>query len=81
MHALILFAVLNSAVSIPPIRYFQPYPHVKCPPGYSLWWPEGKEFDNDKYAECIQAAPVKPMNTAKTLNTHHKKVERQIAQR
>jgi hypothetical protein len=54
MPALILFAVLHGFVSIPPIRVFQPYPDVKCPKGYSVWWPAGKEFDNDRYAECIQ---------------------------
>jgi len=54
MNTLILFAVLHSVVSISPIRVFQPYPDVKCPRGYSIWWPQGKEFDNDKYAECIK---------------------------
>jgi hypothetical protein len=54
MHALVLFAVLHGVVSIAPIRVFQPYPDVKCPHGYSLWWPAGKEFDNDRYAQCIK---------------------------
>jgi hypothetical protein len=54
MHALILFAVLHGVISIAPIREFRPYPAVKCPRGYSLWWPAGKEFDNDKYAECVK---------------------------
>jgi hypothetical protein len=54
MHTLVLFAVLHGVVSIAPIRTFQPYPGVKCPRGYSLWWPAGKEFDNDRYAQCIQ---------------------------
>jgi hypothetical protein len=54
MHTLVLFAVLHGVVSIPPIRIFQPYPDVKCPRGYSLWWPAGKEFDNDRYAQCIK---------------------------
>jgi hypothetical protein len=61
MHTLILLAVLHGVVSIPPIRIFQPYPDVKCPRGYSIWWPAGKEFDNDRYAQCIQliATPSK----------------------
>jgi len=54
MHTLVLVAVLHGVISISPIREFRPYPSVKCPPGYSLWWPGGKEFDNDKYAECIK---------------------------
>lgn len=58
MKAVILLAVLHGVVSIPPIRVFQPYPYVKCPRGYSVWWPAGKEFDNDRYAEC-----VKPIRT------------------
>jgi hypothetical protein len=60
MSALILVAVLHGFISIPPIHVFQPYPDVKCPRGYSVWWPAGKEFDNDRYAECIKpiARPV-----------------------
>ena len=60
MHAVILFAVLQGYISIPPIRVFQPYHDVKCPHGYSIWWPAGKEFDDDRYAECIKpvAKPV-----------------------
>jgi hypothetical protein len=54
MHALVLVAVLQGVISIAPIRVFQPYPSVKCPKGYSLWWPAGKEFNNDAYAECVQ---------------------------
>jgi hypothetical protein len=54
MHTLILFAVLHNVISISLIREFRPYPSVKCPRGYSLWWPSGKEFDNDKYAQCIK---------------------------
>ena len=54
MHTLILLAVLHGYVSIPPIRVFQPFPDVKCPSGYSIWWPHGREFDNDRYAECIK---------------------------
>jgi hypothetical protein len=50
----ILLAVLHGYVSIPPIRTFQPFPDVKCPSGYSLWWPQGKEFENDRFAECIK---------------------------
>jgi len=54
MHTLILLAVLHAVVSISPVRVFEPYPDVKCPRGYEVWWPGGKEFDNDKYAECIK---------------------------
>jgi len=54
MRTLVLVAVLHGVISISPIREFCPYPSVKCPPGYSLWWPSGKEFDNDKYAECLK---------------------------
>ncbi len=66
MKTVILLAVLQGVVSIPPIRVFQPYPSVKCPHGYLIWWPSGKEFDNDRYAEC-----VKPLHTqaAKSKNT------------
>jgi hypothetical protein len=47
-------AVLHGVVSIAPIRTFQPYPSVRCPKGYSLWWPAGKEFENDRFAQCVQ---------------------------
>jgi len=70
MHALILIAVLNGYVSIPPIRTFQPYPDVKCPAGYSIWWPQGKEFNNDQYAQCIK--PVKA-RAQKTINVNLKR--------
>jgi hypothetical protein len=40
--------------SIPPIRVYLPRPKLVCPAGYSIWWPEGKEFENDRYAECVQ---------------------------
>jgi hypothetical protein len=61
MHTVILLAVLHGYVSIPPIRTFQPYPDVECPLGYSVWWPPGKEFDNDRFAQCI-----KPINSGNT---------------
>jgi len=61
MHTVILLAVLHGYVSIPPIRTFQPYPDVKCPSGYSVWWPQGKEFENDRFAECI-----KPIRTERS---------------
>jgi hypothetical protein len=65
MTTLILFAALQGYISIPPIHVLQPYPDVKCPHGYSVWWPKGKEFDNDRYAECIKptARRVKPIVT------------------
>ena len=62
MHTVILLAVLHGYVSIPPIRTFQPFPDVKCPLGYSIWWPQGKEFDNDRFAECIK--PIKTERAA-----------------
>ena len=61
MSTVILLAVLHGVVSIPPIRVFQPYPNVKCPHGYSIWWPAGKEFQNDEYAECIK--PIRAQST------------------
>jgi hypothetical protein len=64
MHTLVLLAVLHGYVSIPPIRTFQPYPDVKCPAGYSVWWPQGKEFENDRYAECIK--PIRSMAARRT---------------
>ena len=54
MHALVLIAVLQGMISISPIRTLQPYPSVRCPKGYTLWWPAGKEFENDKFAQCVQ---------------------------
>jgi hypothetical protein len=54
MHVVIFLAALQGFISIPPIRVFQPYPDVRCPHGYSIWWPAGKEFENDRYAECIK---------------------------
>jgi hypothetical protein len=65
MHVLVLVAVLQGMISIAPIRMFQPYPSVKCPKGYTLWWPAGKEFENDRYAQCVQ--PV-----VKTAGRGHK---------
>ena len=78
MHALILFAVMHGVISISPIRIFQPFPTVKCPPGYALWWPSGKEFDNDKYAECIKpiaeqakiSKPIKQVSLRQTAERH-----------
>ena len=64
MNTLVLLAVLHGYVSIPPIRVFQPYPGVKCPSGYSIWWPEGKEFESDRYAECIK--PVRQQSTKRS---------------
>lgn len=61
MYSLILFAVLQGSVSIDPIHVFRPYPSVRCPKGYSLWWPAGREFDNDKYAQCVRPVVQKPV--------------------
>jgi hypothetical protein len=60
MNTLILLAVLQGAVAVPPIRVSDPYPGVKCPRGYSIWWPPGREFDDDKYAKCIKPIPKHP---------------------
>ena len=54
MTTLILIAALSGYISISPIHILQPYHDVKCPHGYSIWWPVGKEFDDDRYAECIK---------------------------
>jgi hypothetical protein len=71
MHSLVLIAVLQGVISIAPIRVFQPYPSVKCPKGYSVWWPPGKEFNNDAYAQCVQpiVKQAKRTNTAKKITT------------
>jgi hypothetical protein len=61
-------------VSMPPIRYFEPYPRVGCPKGYAVWWPANREFDNDKYAECVKyVAPAK----ASARKRPHKPAENQ----
>lgn len=73
MKTVILLAVLHGVVSIPPIRVFQPYPDVKCPRGYSIWWPSGKEFDNDRYAECI-----KPLHAQATKSTKSKTTMKEV---
>lgn len=57
MNTLILLAVLQGVVAVPPVRVFDPYPAVRCPRGYSVWWPAGKEFDDNKYAKCIKPIP------------------------
>ncbi len=75
MHTLVLFAVLHGVVSIPPIRVFQPYPDVKCPRGYSIWWPAGKEFDNDRYAQCVKVI-AKPAHKVTTNVSLRQKVAR-----
>jgi hypothetical protein len=79
MHALVLVAVLQGVISIAPIRVFQPHPYVKCPKGYSLWWPAGKEFNNDAYAECVQPivkqASVKPTKKITTDVSLREKVK------
>jgi len=68
MHTLILLAVLHGYVSIPPIRTFQPFPGVRCPAGYSIWWPQGKEFDNDRSAECIKPLGVQRTSVVKNAS-------------
>lgn len=78
MRTVILLAVLHGVVSIPPIRVFQPYPDVKCPRGYAIWWPSGKEFDNDRYAECIKplhAQTTKSNTTMKEVSLRQKNVQ------
>ena len=78
MRTAILLAVLHGVVSIPPIRVFQPYPDVKCPRGYAIWWPSGKEFDNDRYAECmkpVHARTTKSNTTMKEVSLRQKNVQ------
>ena len=84
MDLLALAAVLTVQVSIapvrhferdsmPPIRYFEPYPRVGCPKGYSVWWPANREFDNDKYAECVKyVAPAKAAARKQPRKPAHK---------
>ena len=72
MHTLVLFAVLHATVSISPIRVFQPYPDVRCPRGYSLWWPAGKEFDNDRYAQCVKFVGTPAKASAKSMQSGRK---------
>ena len=72
MKTLVLLAVLNGFVSIPPIRVFQPYPDVKCPKGYSIWWPEGKEFEQDKYAQCIKPIQNTRKKSITDVSLRHK---------
>jgi hypothetical protein len=79
MNTLILLAVLHSVVSISPIRVFQPYSDVKCPHGYSIWWPYGKEFDNDKYAECIKPIEGQRKKAIRDVGLRHKLERRSIA--
>jgi hypothetical protein len=67
MHTFVLWAVLHGVISISPIREFRPYPAVKCPKGYSLWWPAGKEFENDKYAECVKPVATQPTKASKII--------------
>jgi hypothetical protein len=67
MTTLVLFAVLHGVISISPIRVFRPYPTVKCPKGYQLWWPAGKEFQNDRYAECLQPVEQQAKSEHKTV--------------
>ena len=77
MNTLILLAVLHGYVSIPPIHVFQPYPDVKCPRGYSVWWPQGKEFENDKYAECIKPIGKRSAKTVTDVSLRRKEVGKQ----
>jgi hypothetical protein len=79
MNTFILLAVLHNVVSISPIRVFQPYPDVKCPHGYSIWWPHGKEFDNDKYAECIKPIEGQRKKVIRDVGLCHKLERRSIA--
>jgi hypothetical protein len=68
MHTLVLLAVLHGYISIPPIRTFQPFPDVKCPAGYLIWWPHGKEFDNDRFAECIKPLGAQRTSVVKNVS-------------
>jgi hypothetical protein len=79
MNTLIFFAVLHGAVSISPIRTFQPFPDVKCPPGYSMWWPAGKEFENDKYAQCVKPIEKQPAKATGAVSQRRKNARRSMA--
>ena len=48
MHTLVLIAVLHGVISISPIRVF------------SMEIETIKEFENDRYAECIKKVASKP---------------------
>lgn len=76
MHTLLLLAIFSGGVSMAPIREFQPYPHVKCPRGYSLWWPAGREFDNDRYAQCVKESATKSGKALKNASLRAKKNQR-----
>jgi len=52
------FICAAGQVSMPPIRVHRPTPTLICSAGYSIWWPEGKEFQNDRYAECVKYEPA-----------------------
>ena len=68
-------------VSMPPIRVHRPTPTLICSAGYSIWWPEGKEFQNDRYAECVKDEPAvgvsksTPVDMKKRNNAHSNRAE------
>ncbi|PYX80255.1 MAG: hypothetical protein DMG70_24345 [Acidobacteria bacterium] len=68
-------------VSMPPIRVHRPTPTLICSAGYSIWWPEGKEFQNDRYAECVKDEPAvgeskpTPVDMKKRNNPHSNRAE------
>ena len=45
--------VVKVLATVQPLRVYEPVAEMKCPNGYDLWWPYGKEFD-DQYAECVK---------------------------
>lgn len=49
---------------VQPVRVFEPVRELKCPAGYDLWWPYGKEF-NDRYAECVKYSTAERMRLEK----------------
>ena len=66
---------------MPPIRVHRPTPTLICSAGYSIWWPEGKEFQNDRYAECVKDEPAvgvsksTPVDMKKRNNAHSNRAE------
>jgi len=54
MITLLMFTLLGAQrISVQPTRILTPTPKLVCPAGYSIWWPEGKESENDKYPNAL----------------------------
>jgi len=52
MHTWILLAVLHGYVIDSADTTFQLSGLNSC--GIFIWWPQGKAFENDRFAECIK---------------------------